>query len=701
MIIPISKFKEINKEFQTLSKHLVGGEININYTYGAHYDLLFSTIYSSLSFKSVSKMYEFCKHIRIPIAGLKITPRATEANSQLLAKLQDRASYSTGPQVLTAIAEDHIKQHKTLKLVPEEIPQDYRPLIIQSAPLEITEGDYTYRLLPYGAKGPIAVEIISRNDDRLYDYLDQGFFYKALSLRKGTKTETVHVVSNAYDVHVAHIFAMCTVSPRLAEMLQYGCFINVHEAEMTRLKMQKKLSDIQKKTYEPISKAIDNDYKKNSTIMVVGKLAAGEIEKTTVNNIAFTKSSAVYEQVSVEADDLMSVLYGELNFNGEFDIYTVASIYSSYIETLLNQSTPSTANVVEGEQPELVEAEDKKALPVFKINGIDITVAVSKTYQRYINDVRINKDEIAQAIHRASCHRTPDDYKLFLKSISRMSIRWHDIIANGLPLKIHSNISREEYSNPEPSSTAPALKFCIDPDDKHIKLQVDKDRNVRVQFSKLIKKADTLNRKTNGKGYYAKANPGAYHRAHEIRGHEWCMSQLVNLLVECCTFDKTTTKEDGSVEVVSEVHISREDIVKLLDVANEHKKAVIARSKEFLATAVKLTNATKISFLGKDAYHVKGSLREYAVVIENAKVYDYETRQYRCIVNDRHYAGAGYDDIAARLLALKNDSVMQNQIGTLKGAAQPGAENVHNDYVPDRDVADKIANVVDKILIKA
>jgi hypothetical protein len=94
---------------------------------------------------------------------------------------------------------------------------------------------------------------------------------------------------------------------------------------------------------------------------------------------------------------------------------------------------------------------------------------------------------------------------------------------------------------------------------------------------------------------------------------------------------------------------------------------------------------------------VKGTLREYAVIIETAKVYDFATKQYRCIVNDRHYAGAGYDDIAARLLALKNDSTMQQHIGTLRGAAQPGAENVHNDYVPERDPSEKLEELVTKV----
>jgi urease accessory protein UreE len=432
--------------------------------------------------------------------------------------------------------------------------------------------------------------------------------------------------------------------------------------------------------------------------MVVGKLVEGSIEKSTINNITVTKISATYEQISVEADDLLDVLYKELNFNGEFDIYTVTGIYAAHMEKELNGKDPEApkGNPFPPEvEAELAEAARKVELPAVRINGIAINTSLSATHQRYINNVRINKDELSKAISRASCYHNADDYKLFLKSISRMSIKYHDIIANGLPVKIHTTITREEYSDPVPSAVAPVLKLCIDTQNKHFKLQVDKDRTVRVNLSKLIKKVDTLNRKTNGRSYYTEI-PGSLYKRTIPRGCLWCAEELVSVLIDCCTFEKVQKREDGIEEVVSEILISREDIVKLLDVANEQKRQIIERSKEFLATAVKLTGATIIEFLGKRAYLVKGSLREYAVVIENAKVYDYATKQYRCIVNDRHYAGAGYDDIAARLLALKNDSTMQQHIGTLRGAAQPAAENIHNDYAPERDNKERLDELVAK-----
>jgi hypothetical protein len=705
MVIKSEQFKEIAKEYQTLSKYFVRATIHINYHYDNSYSPVYNTTYTAMSFKNVEKLHEYSKLHPIALQDLNFSKYISNLHSELIVKLRRLGG---DEKVLTPIEAAHANKYKTLKLVPSEVPYQYQPDIISRPPLEFTEGNYTYRFLAglNGVTSAIALNIISRNDEPLYDYLDEGFYVKSFVHQVGRKKIYKMVAANAYDVHVAHIFAMCTADFKLIELLQNGCFINVHSAEMTRLKLFKKMSDAGKRAYQPMNALIENDYKKNSTLLVVGKLVEGEIEKTTINNIVFTKSSAVYEQVSIEADDLLETLYADLNFNGEFDIYGVIAIYAARIEKKLNKFAPDEpAKAAEDDHAAAevlpapaIEAGEKTSLPVFKINNISITPAVSRTFQRYINDVRINKDEISKAIHRASCHRTTEDYKLFLKSISRMSIKWHDVVANGLQFKIHSTISRQEYQDAAPSIDAPAIKLCIDPTDKQFKLQVDKDRKVRVNLSKLIKKAETLNKRTDAKTFYPKSQLGYYRRA-EVRDYNWCASELAGLLLDCCTFSKTVKNEDGIEKTTEETLITREDIVALLSVVNEQKKAIIEKSKEFLNTAVKLTNATSIEFLGKKAYHVKGVLREYAVVIENAKVYDYATKQYRCIVNDKHYAGAGYDDIAARLLALKNDSMMQEHIGTLKGAAQPGAENVHN-YQPDRDVAEQLDELVSNVIEK-
>jgi hypothetical protein len=682
MMIESIEFKKIVREYSELSKLFVSCNIQVNYQYTATYSKIYNASYSSLVFKNVDKMYQFSKKAKLSAANTSFL-KSNMVQHELLTRM-------FGPEkVVIDVDDSTARRHKTVKLIPQDTPHNYRPSVINIAPFEITEGDHTYRVLNFTDSTNHGM-LISRDDDKLYDYLDAGFFIKKIEVpvkgRLIRPPAVNYIVANVYDVNVAHIFAMCTADSKLVELLQHGCFINGHSAEMLRLKMFKKMSEYAKKAYLPIAGSIDEDYRRNSTLIVAGKLAKGELEKVTINNVIFTKTSASYEQVSIEAENLMDVLYKELNFNSEFDIYTVTSIYAKHIEAVLDAKAA-------GVQVDGKLAEGNVALTPFKINNIEISASVLSTFQRYINKIRINKDEIAKAIHRASCMRSEEDYKLFLKSICRMSIKWHDVVANGMPVKIHSSMTREEYSNPIPGPAAPVIRFCIDPQDKSIKLHIKDDRTVAVHFSRLIKKVETLNRKTN-RGTYPLRDQVGYYRRHGNRDYSWCISELVGTLLECCTFEKVSKDENGVETKTQETSISREDLVELVSVVDLEKQKVIERSKQFLETAVKLTGATLIEFMGNSAYHVKGGLREYVVVIKNAKVYDYETKQYRCIVNDRHYAGAGYDDIAARLLALKNDSLMQQHISTLRGEAQPGAENIHNDYSPERDTGDTVSGIV-------
>lgn len=711
----VKSFKEVVRQVNQASKWLHDGAVDISATTSGYpdYKEVILTTFKNVKFASQSKMYNFCKisPIRNRLLEFKVLGMPPTEYHDFVNRFLKLTSAN---RTIEELDESFSKEFQSLKLVPKDIPREYRPSIIKNEPLEVTEGNHTYRILVGLSKTSYneEIQLIGRDDDNLYDYLDKGFYIMelpAVPLQKHRR----FIVSNQYDVNTAHIFAMCRLQPKLADMLEKGCFVNVYSAEMLRLKMYKKLNDKSKKTYVVVSDHIESDYKKNTTLLVMGKLRAGEVDKTTVNNVLFQTTSASYENVSIEAEDLLSVLSEKLNFNSEFDIYGVTAIYTNKIEAELDALAKANNKEKAKEEPvaglnldehaaqledEAVDvAVEKQTLKEIKINNIPIKVSLSVTGQRYINDIRINKDEIAQALHRASCHQSAEDYKLFLKSISRMSIKWHDIIANGIPFKLQEFMTADEYDNPEPGLNSPAIKFIIDKDDKQIKVVVNKDRAVRINIGRFAQRATTINKRTNNKMYNPKDDVYRWRASMPRRDHRWCAEEVTKALIDCCTFKGKVKNAEGVEQEVTSVLITREDIVSLLSVVGEQKRKMIERSKEFLNTAVRLSGAVQIDFMGKPAYKVKGTLREYAVIIKTAKVYDYDTKQYRCIVNDRHYNGAGYDDVAARLLALKNDSVMQAQIGTLRGAAQPGAENVHDNDLPDRG-DDNIADVVDSIL---
>jgi hypothetical protein len=102
--------------------------------------------------------------------------------------------------------------------------------------------------------------------------------------------------------------------------------------------------------------------------------------------------------------------------------------------------------------------------------------------------------------------------------------------------------------------------------------------------------------------------------------------------------------------------------------AEEFQKKALEKSKIFLETAVKVTNAVKTTLDSQDGYLVQGKTKRYFVNEKTNAVHNYDTKAYVCIVEQGHQIQLGYDALAARLYALKNDSVMTQKIGTLANA---------------------------------
>jgi hypothetical protein len=684
MEVSLKKFNSFVDEFSKVKKFITEGKVVIkeDWTkrdYNNHnYDQCYSIHYDDLKFKNISNAHQFTKHSRIENAPkiMSIDGVSDKNNpaAKIKAILASNDSAESGIQKLSLVNSQRLAQeYNTLRFIPKtELAEKIGfPFLITQAPIEVMEGDHTYRVICSAVNHQIY--LIGRDDDDVYDYLDRGFLiYSIKEINKEGKINRHIVVSNQLDVHTMHIFVLCQLQPKLTEFLEKGCFVHSANAQIVRLKMEKKLDKKHRTKYEQSREAIEKDYQGNTSLVLINNLNNKEISKVALNDITLQTTSASYDRITIEADDLLPTLYSKLNFGGEFDIYSIIETYAHYVQEKLDE---------EGRPP----AGQIKNIPTIKVNGFNIDITLSHSGVRHINGMRINKAEIWEAIYRASCHHSQNEYDLFLKRISKMSLLWHDIIANGLPIKIHDNMTWDEFKLAKPGAAAPALKFFIDKVDRCIKLKTEKPQGCRVRLGKLIEKIDTINRRTNNRWT---------RNGMESRNHRWARKELAKALKDVTTYTKKVKREDGTEVDEVTVGITALDITKLIQIADDYKKAAIQKSKDFLATAVKFTNAEEIEFLGKKAYKVDGDLRSYAIVVDTAKVYDYQTKQYRCIVNDNHFRGVGYDDIAARLYALKNDSMMQKKIGTLAGNAQPGAENAHNDYVPDRDIEEQVLEIL-------
>jgi hypothetical protein len=106
--------------------------------------------------------------------------------------------------------------------------------------------------------------------------------------------------------------------------------------------------------------------------------------------------------------------------------------------------------------------------------------------------------------------------------------------------------------------------------------------------------------------------------------------------------------------------------LKLMKQIEEERNTKFKRSKEFLANAIKLSNANVV----KGGWIVKGTSGKFYFVNKEAKVYEVEDGKqgrYICIVN-KYYDGQENwinDEIANRLLHLSKDLKLVEEIHTL------------------------------------
>lgn len=532
---------------------------------------------------------------------------------------------------------------------------------IQEIPFEVVHGDRTYRILTGREDTEISIQLASSDQDAVYNYLDKGHYIKFLKTASGRKI----IVTDNYTQHAAKIFALCEINPGFIDMLQDGCFIDSNTAQIMCLKMEKKLEGEQKHVYNTTKTEVEKAYVgsiKNDTIK---KFINKETDRLQLNDITFTRNSATYQNVSIKAEDLIERITTALT-DEEVDIYTVIDRYACFVHSAVDHI--------------FFPPHEDKTIASFNVNGMPICVHIKKNNNlRYINNICVYKDDIGKILARSSCYRDIKQYNLFLKSVSRRSLQDHDIVANGFRVKIHW-MSNEEYRGHTPRETAPALRFAIDPASNKIKLEISENRLVSVNFRKLIPRLQSINARTNNKLLSKTAEIG--NLIYSRKDCEWARACVIQAILN--TKDTLET-------------ITTEDLNTLLVNISKTTNTAVEKSKEFLESAIKVTGAEKIMFKSQEAYKVKGSLREYVVIKSSAKVYDYDTGQYRCVVNDAHYVGAGYDDIAARLLMLKNDSVLQRKVTTLQGAAQPHYEH-HYNYAPDRGGEEDYSAIVSGFL---
>lgn len=550
------------------------------------------------------------------------------------------------------------KAHPTLKFFfPSLNPSQYGGngatgiQMISLPPFEQIEEEITYRYIGNQTYCHFCIP----HTHPLYAYLDQGFFYCTVIIAGKEHM----VITNELNLDTLCCFQLLSMSPRHVKELQDGCFINSALAKVLRIKLEKLVQlDVGAYQFTQYGTNKGNalrEYEKVVNSGLIRKVLDGVLPHGVYNGMRFTKNSATYETITVQADNLLEFLADNLIFDERTDIYTLIRTYI----TLLN-------NAIEGANLEpTIENPVVTVEKTFTINGIPMSISrTSANSRRYVNGIAINKEEVETVCNRAACFSDVDMFTKFVTSVHNMSLKWHDAIANGVGVKIHDGMSYDEYHSPKAPLSAPKLRFRIEEDE--VKLQIDDNSSVKIKFNDFLKKIEVLNRRVNN-GY----------SSHVARDVVWGRTELINLIKECCTFAKKTLQLDAEGNALVDAEgkkqytvtntrsITDEQAAMIERIAREYQKKAIERSKLLLAKAIKDTGARIEKYQGTDYYVVKGTMREYGINAATNQVINYETKGHICIVEQGHTVGVGADSTVVRLYSLKNDSVLVGQIGTL------------------------------------
>lgn len=348
----------------------------------------------------------------------------------------------------------------------------------------------------------------------------------------------------------------------------------------------------------------------------------------TRGGITFTKKDMSYEGLTVGGDkfdefikttriilaetpDFNHAVYSYVDF-----VLQKEKAYSSYLETRTTINIRGTVKMSIGKVKIIIERRPSGA---FRINGHGI-----------------RKDELSDVIIRA-VNRTPEEYGAFLESTSKVSLREAEVLKVGaftFELTIHPSADYEVLLD-EKTPLLISLPFVVENGKKKVIIGKTKRR---------VKSIDFLFQLQNMKSMmYGSSNELDRMIALLYKGIDGLEAVEVQELIT-----------QGSKEYV---RVNRERL--------RVEKAKIKKSKEFVANAVRLTNAEKV----KDGWVVIGtSGTKYHVGNDNSThiLHDNNTEAtYLCILDvgsDTSTVWGVNDCVAKRILALRHDKKVAEDI---------------------------------------
>lgn len=335
-----------------------------------------------------------------------------------------------------------------------------------------------------------------------------------------------------------------------------------------------------------------------------------------LNGVVFKKGEISYEKQilrlditpGIEEDWVYDLLYDTIRYVN-IDTINFDNIFEYFIQYVSRLAARTAVSGVIGDVTFHVERKELK-----NANNVRSTLT-------YINSSRINAEEVEECLQRALCFTTQKDFNYFLSEVSKCSLKIHKSLQRGVSMTV-----RDEFNDCWISMKLPIVRS------KNINYLIIKDKEFKIK--------DT-------------------HRIIQL-------SSAQDLVTVLDIFMNPKILEGmGFSEIRSLVDAAKKEYID----AEEKSKKLLKETEERFNIQINTYRFTDGH--NRRGYLIKGKLDTYLVEVdENSSeskngTYRFPSGQYVCIV-DKSTAQVGMDKLVNRIYALHNDSVLANQIHTLR-----------------------------------
>jgi hypothetical protein len=443
---------------------------------------------------------------------------------------------------------------------------------------------------------------VANHEDRCYDYVDVDRCYVESEVSAGVTLGAVAFIDSKPQMPTREVLEPYVKSiqkyeqPVLMTNKDLAIIVKRHEQRKER----ERTEAVQKtKLAEKISQKIE-----------VLKEDSG---KLNVNGVLFTKNAISYENQSLIIEDSDEWVYN-----------LVDRLVRSYNLDSVNFDTV-LARFLDKVEEKVQRSDDVKGQigdVTFHITRAALTNRDGNTSRRtYINEKRINLEEVKECIERGLCFQKQDDFNYFLYEVSKCSLKIHKCLQRGITMNV-----RDEFNG------------CV----ISMKLPLTRKRNINylVMEGQEFRVKDT-------------------HKIIDLR--------KANDLVDVLNVFLNPNIIDG---------VNYSYIKGLVEAAKKEFVTAVEKSQKLLKETEETFNLTVGNHQlanGKmvHGYLITGKKRTYVLEVHEdnpeAKnnVYIFPEGSYVCIV-DKSTAQVGMDKVVNRIYALHNDSMLAAQIHTLK-----------------------------------